>query len=589
MSGSNTHIYEFAGIRVDRRKRVLLREGVSIPLTPKVFDTLLYLVEHQGEVLEKEVLMRAIWPDTIVEENNLSQNISVLRRVLGDDRGENRYIVTVPGKGYRFIPLVESVGTAPANPQEHLSRETIGVLPFENIGAGPEREYLADGLTEETIASLGQIDPDHLSVIGRTSVMRYKGTTKTLAEIGLELAAGYLIESSLRAEGGRLRITSKLIRVSDQLHVWSASFDSEPSSMLTFQRQLSAAIAEQVHLRLSPERLSALARRQTHNAEAYDLYLRGRHFWQQLTPSTTKRAVEYFVRATELDPNYALAWAGQADAYSAGPVTGDAPPLSVHARARDAATKAVQAEAGLAEAQTSLGFVAFWLDWTWAAAEAAFKRANMLDPSYPMAYRMIGILYSHMRRHHEAAVAMRRLRELDPLLPINQALSAQVAFAARDFPAAVRFARQAIALDPEFWVAYLQLAQAREQLNENELALDALNMAGRFCGGNSKVIALRGFIFARMGRTDEALQVLRTLETISQEKYIPPYAIALVQAGLGVTDSAMEWLERAYEKRDVHLVFLTMDPKWDAYRTEARYAAVLKRCAFTALDLPANS
>jgi TolB-like protein len=225
--------------------------------------------------------MQVVWPDTVVEENNLNQNISTLRRALGESRGENRFIATIPGKGYRFIATVElAAATLAAIPK----RVTLAVLPFENLSADPQREYLADGLTEETIATLGQIDPDHLSVIGRTSVMSCKRTTKSLAEIGLELDAAYLIESSIRAEGGHLRITSKLIRVSDQVQIWSASYDSEPRSMLAFQRELSAAIAEQVHLHLSPDRLSALARRHSRNAEAYDLYLRGRHFWNQLTP-----------------------------------------------------------------------------------------------------------------------------------------------------------------------------------------------------------------------------------------------------------------------------------------------------------------
>src|SRR5580700_1346112 len=241
MTAPQPHIFEFDDFRVDAGKRLLLRKGQPVPLTPKVFDTLLYLVENRGKVIEKDDLMGAIWPDTAVEENNLNQNISTLRRVLGENRGENRYIATFPGKGYGFIAHVAYASTAPA---EGPSRVTLAVLPFENLSADPEREYLADGLTEETIATLGQIDPDHLSVIGRTSVLSYKRTTKSLAKLGRELAAAFLIESSIRAEGGLLRITSRLIRVSDQVQIWSASYDSEPSSMLAFQRELSAAIAE---------------------------------------------------------------------------------------------------------------------------------------------------------------------------------------------------------------------------------------------------------------------------------------------------------------------------------------------------------
>jgi DNA-binding winged helix-turn-helix (wHTH) protein/Flp pilus assembly protein TadD len=585
MSASEPHVFEFGEFRVETYKRCLLQKGEVVALTPKVFDTLLHLLEHRGEIVEKDDLMRAIWPDTIVEENNLNQNISALRRVLGQNQNENRYILTVPGKGYRFVADVVAVGAfqsaSPASSQQLSSAAvTLAVLPFEMIGADPEREYLAEGLTEETIATLGQIDPGHLSVIGRTSVMAYRHTTKSLAEIGRELAAAYLVESSIRAEGDRLRITSKLIRVRDQVQIWCASYDSEPSSLLNFQRELSAAIAEQVHLRLSPERLSALASRQTRNAEAYDFYLRGRHFWHQLSPPTTRRAIEFFERATKIDPEYALAWSGLADAYTASPINGDAPPLTVWPGAREAAEHAVRAEPQLAEAQNSLGFVKFWFEWDWPAAESLFCKAIALDAGYSQAHRLLGVVLSHMGRPREAAEAIRRARELDPLLAGNQALSAQVAFAGRDYKSAKQFARQAIVVDPEFWIGYMQLGQALEQLGEREQALDALVSAGRFSGGNSKVVSLRGYIFAKLGRADEAREVLRTLVAIARERYVPPYAMALVHAGLGEPDDCFEWLERSFDARDVHLVFLPIDSKWDVVRDDPRFSALLKRCGF---------
>ena len=577
MGDKELGIYEFGGFRVEAGKRLLLRAGIPVPLTPKVFDTLLQLLEHRGKVVEKEDLMKAIWPDTIVEENNLSQNISTLRRVLGQGRGDCRFILTVPGRGYRFVADGQA---ASSESEPNAIQVTLAVLPFDNIGAGSERDYLADGLTEETVASLGEVDPEHFRVIGRTSVMKYKGTTKTLAEIGRELDAAYLVEGSLRAEGGRLRITSKLIRVKDQVQIWSASYDSEPSSMLAFQRELRAVIAEQIRLRLSPERVHALARRQTQNAEAYDLYLRGRHYWHQLSPPTTKRAIEYFSQAAQLDPEYALAWSGIADTLASTPINGDAPPLAVWPRAREAAERAVKAEPNLAEAQASLGFVKFWLDWDWSGAEVAFQKAIALDPSYPLSFRMLGLMYAHMGRYAEGRPAMKRARELEPLVAVYQALSAQVAFMGRDFAAAKQFARQAIVIDPDFWVGYLQLGQTCEQLEEYPLALEALHAAMRLSNGNSKAIALRGYLFAKLGRQDEALDVLKMLESIAQQRFMPPYALALVHAGLRQGDVAMAWLERALEVRDVHLTFLLGDPKWDAFRSDARFSELLKRCVF---------
>jgi DNA-binding winged helix-turn-helix (wHTH) protein/tetratricopeptide (TPR) repeat protein len=571
-------LYRFGDCLVNPTEKQLLRDGKSVPLQPKVFDTLLLLLESQGRLIQKDEFLSRLWPDSSVEEVALAHCISHLRKALLHGTGDERSIETVPKRGYRFVAAVEVIRPV-ADEKSTVVR--VAVLPFENLGAGPEREYLVDGLTEETIATIGQIDPKHFSVIGRTSVMRYKRTTRTLAEIGRELDASYLIESSLRAEGSRLRITSKLIRVRDQLQIWSASYDSEPSSLLTFQRELSIAIAEQVRLRLSPVRLTALVNRQTQNPEAYDLYLHGRYFWNQLTGQTTRRAIEYFTHATTLDAKYALAWAGLADCYTSAPVHGDAPPLLIMQKARDAIANAISAEPNLAEVQIALGNFNFWLGWDWSAAEAAYRRGIAFDPNLPLAHRMLGVVLSHSCRHDEARSSMQRARELDPLYVMHQSLSSHIAFDARDFRTALYFARQALVVDPEFWIAQLHLAQVAVELGDYDLALDALNKAGRLSAGNTKALSLRGYIFGKTGRVAESLEVLQTLEAVARERFVPPYAIALIHAGLGDTDLALEWLARAFDSHDVHLVFLPVDPKWDPFRIEPRFMEVLKRCGFT--------
>ena len=577
MDSPAPRIYEFGEFRVESTTRVLLHNGVPVPLTPKVFDTLLQLIERPGEVHEKEELMRAIWPNTFVEENNLAQNIAALRRALQDRRGANRYILTAPGRGYRFVANVEVVEDEQSDPP---ARAVLAVLPFENLSADPGRDYLVDGLTEETIAALGQVDPGHLSVIGRTSVMPYKSSKSPVVDISRELQVGYVLEGSLRAEGGRLRIMANLIRVRGQVQVWSWSFDSEPRSVLEFQRELSGVIAQQIRLQLAPARLAALANRQTQNAAAYDMYLRGRHFWHRLTPATTRDALDLYGRATEIDPRYALAWSGIADAHSASPINGDAPPLTALPRARDAVAQALLVQPELSEVQASLGFLKFWLDWDWPAAERAFRRAIDLDPNYALPQRMLGLLYSHLGRPQDALPAMRRARELDPLLAVHHGLSAQVAFAARDYALAAQFARQALVVDPDFWIGHLQFAQACVELHEPDPAERALAAAERSSGGNSKVVSLRGYLYAQQGRTVDATGVLGALMSTSRERYVPPYAIALVYAGLREADRALEWLGRAVDVRDVHLTFLPIDPKWDAYRTDPRFDAILARCGF---------
>jgi TolB-like protein/Flp pilus assembly protein TadD len=584
MSNAPPFAYKFGGFSLLPADKQLLHNDRPIPLPPKAFETLLLLVENQGHLLEKDAFLKRVWPDSFVEEVALAHSISQVRKALRTDTPDREFIETVPKRGYRFIAAVEAIA-APADPRP--ARTRLAVLPFENLSADAQREYVADGLTEEVIAALGQVDPEHFGVIGRTSMMAYKRTTKSLAEVGADLNAEFLVESSIRFEGDRLRITSRLIRSSDQMQIWSASFDSEPPSVLELQRELSTAIAHQVRLHLSPDRLSALDRRQPRQAEAYDLYLRGRFFSNQLSPLTTRRALEFYGQAIALDSNYALAWAGLAMAYASSPINGDAPPLQMWPRAREAAAHATVAAPALAETQTCLGLVKFWLDWDWPGAEAACRRAIALDSSSGLAHRMLGIVLSALGRHEEAFMAMRRARELDPFDFVHHALSAQVAFTARDYMTAVESARQAILLNPEFWVAYYQLAQAYERLGDYEAALEALQKAGLFSSGNSKVISLRGYVLAKVGRTGEAEDLLHTLEAVSPEQYVPPYALALLHAGLDDREAALECLERAYDLHDVHLVLLVIDPKWDPFREEPRFLTVIERCTF--VDGTANT
>ena len=627
--------FRFRDFELDVAAYELHRQGRAVRLERRPMDLLILLVERRRQLVTRSDIVDRLWgKDVFVDvEMGINTVISKVRQALRDSADTPAFVETVAGKGYRFIAPVEvlsepnpiaanhdipatSTSTAPAqsapvstsrarSPARFMvgllvfglvaglaawawfgagapaSRVTIAVLPFENMSNDRERDYLADGLAEETSAALGQIDPEHVSVIGRTSTLIYKGSKKSLAQIGRELGADYLVESSIRAESGRLRVTSKLIQVRTQVQVWSSSYDREPIGVLGMQRELSSAIAEQVRLRLAPERLNGLGRRQTRNADAYDLYLRGRYFGNQRVPETNARAIQYYERAIALDPDYALAWSGIAETYAASAINGDAPPLTVGPRARDAATRALQAAPELAEVQASRAYVSFALDWDWTGAEVAVRRAIELDPHYAVAHRTLGHLLSQMGRHDEARAAMGRARELDPLEPTHHALSSQVAFQARDYSMAVEHARQALILDPEFWIAYVQMAQAYEQLGKTAMAFDALRNAERFSERNSKSLSLRGYLLATSGRANEAREVLRTLEAVSRDRYVPPYALALVHAGLGERDAVFECLDRAYVARDVHLIFLTVDPKWDRYRGDPRFQALLARCGFT--------
>jgi TolB-like protein/DNA-binding winged helix-turn-helix (wHTH) protein/Flp pilus assembly protein TadD len=628
----------FRDFELDVAAYELRRHGRQVKLGRQPMDVLILLVERRGQLLSRSDIVERLWgKDVFVDvETGVNTAISKIRQALRDSPDAPAFVETVPGKGYRFIAAVEVVSAAPpaavpavrleppseperdqANlvataplqekPPAHRARlatglmvavvvagvvawmwlrgggvaprVTLAVLPFANIGGDPEREYIAAGLTEETSASLAQIDPQRLIVKGRT--LRYKGTTKTAIEIGQELAVDYLVESTIRTEGGRLRVTATLIRVRDQEHVWSQSFEREPASFLGLQQELSTAIADQIRVRLSPDDVRGAAGRQTQNANAFDAYLRGRYLESRRTPAANARAVQEYQRAIALDPNYALAWARLGFTYTASVVNSDASPLDMGPLAREAAAHAVGANPNLAESQVAAGYVNWLLDWDWTAAETAFRRAIRLDPSNAAAYRTLGHALSQSGRHGEAESAMRRTRELEPLEPISYALSSQVTFQAREYPAAVEHARRAVLTDSELWIGYMELGQAYERTGETELALEALTDAARFSGGNSKPIALRGYILAKSGRVNEAREVLRTLQTGAGERYVPPYAMALVHAGLGERERVLEWLDKAYAARDVHLIYLPVDPKWDPYRADPRFTALLERCGFT--------
>lgn len=564
--------YRFADFLLNAQDKQLLRSGNPVPLKPKAFQTLLLLIENRGHLLAKEDFLQRLWPNTFVEEVVLAQNISQLRKALATD-SDQTFIETVPRLGYRFVAPVEIVSER----DKGASPTIVAVLPFENIGGASEPEYLADGLTEEVIAALGQVDPARIHVIGRTSVMAYKRSTKSVAEIGRELGAAFLLESSMRTEAGRIRVTAKLIRASDQVQMWARSFDAEPTSVLRFQHELSSALAEQIRLRLSPERLDLLNKRQTANAEAYDVYLRGRYYLNHFTAATTRRAVECFGRATELDPAYALAWSGIADAFSSAPIHADADPAEVWHKAKHAVENALRSDPELPETQTSLGLLKFWLDWDWRAAETALRHAIRLDASYSLAHRMLGIVLAHRREDAEARAEVERARALDPLDAMHHALSAQVAFVTRDFQSALEHARQSSIILPDFWIGYYQAAQAHIQRCEYSHAFEALRNAAEFGANNSKVISLRGYALALSGNSDEASAVIETMNALGARSYFPPYAIALVYAGLRNADAVFEWLDRALRCHDVHLALLAADPKWDWLRSQRRFTEFLEQ------------
>jgi TolB-like protein/Flp pilus assembly protein TadD len=560
--------FQFGGFALDVRAYELSRRGRRIRIEPRPLELLMLLVDRRGELVTRDDIVERLWDRDVFINVDTSVNTMVrkVRRALRDSANRPRFIETVPGKGYRFIADVESGNVI-----------VLAVLPFENLQGKARYDYVADGLTEDTIASLGQIDPQRLHVIGRTSSMAYRGTAKPLTEIGRELGADYVLEGSVRAAGRRCRIAARLICVRDQMQIWTETYEREQGDLLGLQAELGSAIARQIELRLSPQRTAAATRRHTSNPDAYDAYLRGRYYYNQMTAATVARALECFGRATALDPGYALAWAGIADACASRLFNSDTRPSDVADEARAAASHALAYGKSVAEAHTALARIQFLFDWDWAGAEATLRHALTLDPNAGQSYWMLGHAVSQQGRHDEALAAARRARELDPVDALTHSMSAQIAFSARNMEAAVQHSRNALLAEPDFWVGHWQLGQAYEQMGRTVDALEALAEATRLSNGNSKPMSVSAYTLAATGRVGEARAILGALERRSGESYVPPLAIALAYAGLKDRERVLQWLERALAVRDVHLTYVLMDPKWDPFRQDDRFVDLLRR------------
>jgi DNA-binding winged helix-turn-helix (wHTH) protein/TolB-like protein/tetratricopeptide (TPR) repeat protein len=606
-----------------------------IALTPKIFDTLLYLVSHSGQVIEKDELMSSIWPDTIVEENNLNKNISVLRHVLGENPGEHRYIVTVPGKGYKFVAsVVESsangikfVDIAQGEGQEIKRKQeglpaasvpsarrrklvytavavailavgvagvyylrlapsstvstppvrSIAVLPFKPLVAENRDEALELGMADALITKLSNTR----GVIVRplTSARRYGGIEQDPLAAGRELQVDSVLDGSIQRWGDRIRVTARLVSVGGE-QLWAGQFDEEFTGIFAVQDAISGRVVGALALHLSGEEERRLTKRYTDNAAAYELYLKGRYHLFKLTPTEVRKGVELFQEAVLVDPAYALAYTGIADADRTLPITSDVAPKDAFPNAKEAVTKALELDDSLAEAHAILGWIKFWFDWDWAGSESEFRRAIDLNPNNADAHRGYAHLLSNTRRHEEALREVGRARELDPLSLITNTLQGQfLHFAGRDDEAVRRF-ENTFELDPNFWVAHINFAFVLIHKKMYGQALTELGKAREQSGGNTQTISLTGYVMALSGERERARGVLEELRRLSGQRYVPPYNLAMVYHGLGEREEALAWLERAYQERDVLLTFAAADPKWDNLRQDPRFQDILRRVGF---------
>jgi TolB-like protein/DNA-binding winged helix-turn-helix (wHTH) protein/Tfp pilus assembly protein PilF len=577
-------LYEFAGFRLDADKRLLLqRDGAAVGLTPKGYETLAYLVSHSGAVVEKEQMIRAIWPDTAVEENNLTQNISLLRRVLGEGRGERRFIVTVPGRGYQFVAPVHVVSRADGG--LGFVDLSIAVLPFVNNSTDPEYDYFADGLADELIHALSRAAG--IRVAARTSSFSFKGKQVHLREVAAALGVTFVLEGAVRKSNNRLRITAQLVNAAAGSPVWSERYEREIGShdLFEIEDEITEAVMKALRLNFSSgpisSRLSTDGQGAASSPKAHELYLKGRFHLFKMTESGIQTGIRYFERAIEENPRYAPAYVGLAHAYRMFGLSLERPPAEVGSKSKTTALQAVAIEETLAEAHAVLAFTTFWYEWDWESAERHFKRALELGPDSADTWWMYAHLRSNLLRHDEALEMVARARALDPLSGLIHAMEGQFLVHAGRTAYAVPRLKEAIDLDPRSRVAHLFAAKAYIEQGLFEEGLREAQISHDLCPTNSSARANVAYAHALAGRRSEATEILAALLELAAKQYVPAFNIAMIYNALGQTGDALTWLERGMEQRVPYMTFLASDPKWKNLRDDPRYLSLLRR-----LNLP---
>ena len=552
-------------------------------------DLLVLLLERRGQLVSRSDIVERLWGEDVFVDVVTGVNTLVwkVRTALNDSPDDPRYIETVSGRGYRFIAAVQVVSDEkppePAGPGGRRTSQTpaattIVVLPFQNLSSDEEQEYFTDGLTDETISALGQLNLPHLRVVARTSSMAYKRTTKTAAQIGQELRADYLLESSVRREVDRIRIATRLIRVADEAQVWSETYNRTPDGVLGVQDEIGHAIASQVLGQFPHAPGEHPPHRPTRDLDAYDLYLRGTYHEHRFA---IPDAIASFEAAVERDPSYALAHAGLAHSYALIPISGDAEPLEYLDKSTHAAAKALALDPQLVEGHAAAGWADFCLGWDWPRAERALRLAIGLNPNYALGRWHLAHLLSNSFRHDEAIEMILSARDLDPLSALMHSFHGQFLFDARRYPEALKPIQRAITIDSRFFHGHEILSRLYLQLGDLESALTECELSYELSGGMLFALARKGHVLAKLGRPFEAQQILRTLQAMSSERFVAPFHFAMVHAGLGQREATLNCLERAVDVRAVQLVLLPTDPMWDEYRDEPRFRALVARCGFS--------
>jgi TolB-like protein/Tfp pilus assembly protein PilF len=453
--------------------------------------------------------------------------------------------------------------------------DSLAVMPFVNVGADPNAEYLSDGITENLINSLSQLPK--LRVVPRGRVFRYKGHETETEKIGRELNVRAVLTGRVVQRGDSLNIQTELVDVAGDSQLWGQQYNRKFSEIIPVQEEIAKEVSVKLGLRPTGEEQKRLAKRYTENPEAHQLYMKGRYLWNRRTPETLRQATEYFQRAIDKDAGYALAWAGLADSYAVYSTYDMLPPREATPKAKEAASRALALDDTLAEAHTALAYVKGLYDWDWSGAEREFKRAIELNPNYATAHHWYSLYLEATGRLDDSIVETKRAQEADPLSLISNVASAQAFFFARRYDQAIEQCRKTFEMDPSFYLAHLLLAMVYEQAGRYEEAIAECQKALSVSGGAPRVLGVLGHAYALAGKRSEALKVLAELKNLSKQRYVAPVHMAVVYAGLGDKASALGWLERAYEDPYDRLAWIKVDPQLDSLRGEPRFQDLLRR------------
>jgi DNA-binding winged helix-turn-helix (wHTH) protein/TolB-like protein/Flp pilus assembly protein TadD len=620
MNGSDEAVFEFHGFRLDRAKRLLNDpDGNPIKLLPKAFDILVFLVDNRERVVTKDDLFSVIWPDAIVEENNLTQNISSLRKAFGEKPYENRFISTVPGRGYRFVAPVstENVGSVERHREEFSEQtravddtgpakrrsswlsmglisgialialaaityfyyrvplvspdlKTLAILPLKPITLENRDEALEMGITDSLISKLG--GAGELRVLPLAAVRRFASVDQDPISAGRQLNVDAVLDGGVQISNGRVRISAQLFRVSDGHQLWSGQFDEDLKGIFAVQDSLSQRVAAALARPLG----NRPQKTYTTNAAAYQLFMRGKYHAYKLVLPEVQKGIDYYEQAIAADPNYALAYVELANAYRAMVLTSGASPMEMFPKSKAAAAKAVELDNTLAEAWTALAFNEFWFDWDWKASEEHFKRALDLDPTSAQTHAFYAHLLSNVDRHNEALSEIRKARELEPILLLYAAFEGQILCFAGQTDSSTMVLKSVIEMDPSFWLGHLFLTRNYIQKRMWPEALESAEKAKQISNGNVEAVGTIGFILGMSGDIAGARSALADLQLRSKDGYVSAYSMAEAYLGIGDKPAALDQLEKAVEQKDPLIVFLSVEPRWEGLRNEPRFIELLR-------------